>query len=277
MRSRPLYDVVALLARLGAGIVFMAHGWQKIEAGITATGRSFDTLGVPLPTGAAVYAAFVELLGGAALIAGLGLPVVGVLLFVDMAGAFVFVHVGNGLFLVDGERVGNGYELVLVLGLTSLLFAAGAGGRLTLDQWLFGARRRGPAEDEEDERSFVESLREAENKPAAKPAAGPATRPSGSSGSSGSPAGTAGRAAGSPAAKPDEKPAPKKQPAKPPAPTMPEAAAAPGGQGERPRLASGIVEGEADDTLVAGRRKPGRRRRGSSDTQPIKRDEGTGG
>ncbi len=49
MCSRPLYDVVAVLARLGVGIVFMAHGWQKIEAGITATGRSFDDLGVPPP------------------------------------------------------------------------------------------------------------------------------------------------------------------------------------------------------------------------------------
>lgn len=85
MRSRPLYDVVAVLARLGVGVVFMAHGWQKIEAGVTATSRTFDTLGVPLPTAAAVYSAFVELLGGAALIAGLGLPVTGALLFIDMA------------------------------------------------------------------------------------------------------------------------------------------------------------------------------------------------
>jgi putative oxidoreductase len=264
MRSRPLYDVVAFLVRLGVGIVFMAHGWQKIEAGITATGRSFDALGVPLPTGAAVYAAFAELLGGAALIAGLGLPVVGVLLFVDMAGAFVFVHAENGLFLVDGGAVGNGYELVLVLGLTSLLIGVGGGGRLTLDHWLAGTRGRRPAEDDEDEKSFVESLREAESQPARKPA--------GSGGTGGRKTGSAGRATGSPMGKPDEKPAPKKAPPKPdagPSPTLPEAAAAPSAP---PRLASGIVEGEADDTLVAGRRKPGRRRRGASDTQPIKRE-----
>ena len=84
MRSRSLvYDVAAVLARLGVGVVFMAHGWQKIEAGVTATGESFDALGVPLPTAAAVYAAFVELLGGAALIAGVALSITGALLPVD--------------------------------------------------------------------------------------------------------------------------------------------------------------------------------------------------
>ncbi|MEU5990241.1 DoxX family membrane protein [Spirillospora sp. NPDC047418] len=168
MRSRPLYDVVAVLARLGVGIVFMAHGWQKIEAGITATGRTFDDLGVPLPTAAAVYSAFVELLGGAALIAGLGLPVAGALLFLDMAGAFIFVHADQGLFVVDGGTLRNGYELVLALGMASLVFAAGGGGRLTLDQWIIGKRGRVP-DDEEDTASFVESLRQAELKPPKKP------------------------------------------------------------------------------------------------------------
>jgi putative oxidoreductase len=171
MRSRPLYDVVAVLARLGVGVVFMAHGWQKIEAGVTATSRSFDTLGVPLPTAAAVYSAFVELLGGAALITGLGLPVTGALLFVDMAGAFVFVHADQGLFMVDGATVQNGYELVLALGMASLVFAAGGGGRLTLDQWVLGRRARRPDddEDENDAASFVESLRQAEMQPTKRP------------------------------------------------------------------------------------------------------------
>ncbi|WP_141583093.1 DoxX family protein [Actinomadura sp. WMMA1423] len=176
MRTRPLYDVAAVLARLGVGVVFMAHGWQKIEAGVTATGRSFDALGVPLPTAAAVYSAFVELLGGAALIVGLGLPITGVLLFVDMAGAFIFVHAEHGLFLVDGKSIQNGYELVVALGMASLLFAAGGGGRLTLDQWILAKRFHRPGdgeEDEDDAASFVESLRQAELKPAKKPRRSP--------------------------------------------------------------------------------------------------------
>lgn len=148
MRSRPIYDVVALLARCGVGMVFIAHGWQKIQVGVTLTGRNLDAIGTPLPTAAAVYSTFVELLGGAALILGVALPAAGALLFIDMAGALIFVHGKHGIFLVDGGRVRNGFELVLVLGLAALVFAVGGGGRLTLDHWLFGRR---DTSDEDDE------------------------------------------------------------------------------------------------------------------------------
>ncbi|GGV37358.1 hypothetical protein GCM10010182_71990 [Actinomadura cremea] len=235
MRSRSLvYDVAAALARLGVGVVFMAHGWQKIEAGVTATGESFDALGVPLPTAAAVYAAFVELLGGAALIAGVALPVTGALLFVDMVGAFLFVHADRGLFMVDGDRAQNGYELVVALGMAALLFAAGAGGRLTLDAWIVRKRAARPDEpgdedDAEDAESFVESLRQAELKPPEPPAKkAPARR--------------------SPA-----KPAPAK-----PAPAPSETAAPP----------APPPAGTEDDKPVAGRRKAAHRRR-AGDTQPV--------
>lgn len=149
MRNRPIYDVVALLARCGVGTVFVAHGWQKIQVGITATGRNLDAMGAPFPTAAAVYSTFVELLGGAALILGLALPAAGLLLFLDMAGALIFVHAKHGLLLVDSGRVHNGFELVLTLGLAALVFAAGGAGRLTLDQRLFARRETAPDEGED--------------------------------------------------------------------------------------------------------------------------------
>jgi putative oxidoreductase len=171
MRNRPVYDVVALLARCGVGAVFLAHGWQKIQVGITATGRQLDAQNVPLPTAAAVYSTFAELLGGVALILGIGLPVAGTLLFLDMAGAFAFVHVKHGLFLVNGNRVHNGFELVLVLGLASLIFASGGGGRLTLDRWLFGRERNTTPDDEN--RPFLPD----ETQPAVLPAVSGLTPP----------------------------------------------------------------------------------------------------
>ena len=242
MRTRPVYDIAAVLARLGVGVVFMAHGWQKIEAGVTATSRSFDDLGVPLPTAAAVYSAFVELLGGAALSPGSGVPVTGLLLFLDMAGAFVFVHADKGLFMVDGDGVRNGYELVLALGMISLVFAAGGGGRLTVDQWLLGKRMRRPGgdPDHEDAASFVASLRAAETKPAKKPRS-PKRWPD-------------------PADKPD-------------APEKPAASDKPG-TGDTPAgdtPAGG--EGAEDDVLVAGRKS---QRRRTTRTQPMKRPSATG-
>jgi putative oxidoreductase len=150
MRNRPIYDVVALLARCGVGTVFLAHGWQKIQVGVTATGRNLDAMGAPFPTAAAVYSTFVELLGGAALILGVALPVAGTLLFLDMAGALIFVHAKHGIFLVDGSNVRNGFELVLILGLASLVFAAGGGGRLTLDHRLFGRSGTDPDDGDDD-------------------------------------------------------------------------------------------------------------------------------
>jgi putative oxidoreductase len=174
MRTRPLYDIVALIARIGVGVVFMAHGWQKIQVGITATSKDFDRLGVPAPTPAAIYATFTELLGGTALIIGLALPLAGALLFIDMAGAFLFVNGEHGLFLVDKGEARNGYELVLVLAAASLLFATGAAGRITLDARLFPRRTEPEPEPEKD---IVDALKEAPELPAPAPAPAPAPEP----------------------------------------------------------------------------------------------------
>ncbi|WP_289008037.1 DoxX family protein [uncultured Thermomonospora sp.] len=233
MRTRPLhdrlYDVAALTARVGVGIVFLAHGWQKIQVGIIATSRSFAQMDVPAPTAAAIYATFTELLGGLALIAGLGLPIAGVLLFADMAGALVFVHAGNGLFLVDqgtGTARG-GFELVLALGAASLLFAAGGGGRISLDHRLFSRRRAAPGP--------VDAPQPPPPEP--EPAPPPRDEPQ--------PPETRGK-------RPPAKGRSKKQP------DAPDAEPAPGGEpAARPRPASEIIEGTGpDDVFVAGRRKP---------------------
>jgi putative oxidoreductase len=122
-------DGALLLARVGIGVVFFAHGWQKLFTnGVDGTSAFFGQAGVPLPTLSAWFAAVVELLGGAALILGIALPAAALLLVVDMIGAFLFVHAGNGLFM---EK--NGFELVLTLGAASLVLAALGAGRFSLD------------------------------------------------------------------------------------------------------------------------------------------------
>lgn len=129
-------DLAILVTRLGVGLVFVAHGWQKLtDSGLDRTAESFARLGVPAPQLSAFYATFVELLGGAALIAGLAVPVAGVLLALDMAGAFLFVHGGNGVFVSDG-----GFELVLALGTACLLLAVVGAGRFGLDHVVRGRR-----------------------------------------------------------------------------------------------------------------------------------------
>ncbi|MEU9579285.1 DoxX family protein [Streptomyces chilikensis] len=130
-------DLALLVTRVAVGAVFLAHGWQKLFTnGIDGTAAFFDQAGVPAATASAWFAAVVELAGGAALILGLAVPVAGVLLLVDMIGAFVFVHAGNGLFVDAG-----GYEFVLVLGAASLALAAVGAGRFSVDHLLTGRRR----------------------------------------------------------------------------------------------------------------------------------------
>ncbi|MDP9866178.1 MULTISPECIES: DoxX family protein [Streptosporangium] len=145
---RALYDLAALIARLVLGVIFIAHGWQKLSAGgVEATATMFASAGVPLPRVAAAFAIVVEFGGGVLLILGLLTPLVGLLIAADMLGAFFFVHSRAGVFVTEG-----GFELVGALGSAALLLAAGGAGRISLDHLIFGRRR--------------EARRRAENVPA---------------------------------------------------------------------------------------------------------------
>ncbi|PZG38891.1 hypothetical protein C1I98_23970 [Spongiactinospora gelatinilytica] len=120
---RWLYDIAALIARLIVGVIFMAHGLQKIRAGgVGPTAAGFAEMGIPMPQVAAGLTMAVELIGGALLILGLITPLAALLLAVVCAAAAIFVHARNGIFISDG-----GFELVGGLGSAALLLAAGGG------------------------------------------------------------------------------------------------------------------------------------------------------
>ena len=129
-------DIALLIARVGVGVVMLAHGIQKLGGGIGGTAKGFTMMGVPAPTLSALYATVVEVAGGALLIIGALVPLVGVLMFLDMAGAFLFVHMSHGLFAEKG-----GFELVLALGVASLLLAATGSGKYGVDA-LFARRSK---------------------------------------------------------------------------------------------------------------------------------------
>jgi putative oxidoreductase len=133
----PARDLALLLTRVAVGLVFFAHGWQKLFSnGIDGTAAFFHQAGVPAASASAWFAGVVELAGGAALVLGLAVPVAGLLLLVDMIGAFAFVHAGAGLFVQQG-----GYELVLVLGAAALVLAVLGAGRFSSDHLLISRRR----------------------------------------------------------------------------------------------------------------------------------------
>jgi putative oxidoreductase len=129
-------DVALLVARIIVGVVLIAHGWQKVFSyGIGGTIQGFTGMGVPLPAVAAVYASVVELVGGALLVAGAATALVGVLVVLDMLGAALIVHIGNGVFVTD-----NGWELVGAIGATALVLAAVGAGRYSIDHAVSGRR-----------------------------------------------------------------------------------------------------------------------------------------
>src|SRR3954451_2920815 len=133
----PARDLAVLVTRVAVGLVFVAHGLQKLFTnGIDGTAAFFDQVGVPAASAAAWFAAVVELAGGAALILGLAVPVAGLLLLVDMIGAFAFVHAGAGLFVQQG-----GYEFVLVLAAAALMLAVLGAGRFSVDHLLVSRGR----------------------------------------------------------------------------------------------------------------------------------------
>jgi putative oxidoreductase len=134
MDNPVLRNVGLLVARVVIGIVFLAHGLQKINQGYSATKAGFEGMDVPVPALSAFYATWVETLGGIALIIGLLVPIFGVLLLINMLGAFFVVHIGNGIYVTDG-----GWELVGALGAGALVLAVVGAGAYSVDALL--ARR----------------------------------------------------------------------------------------------------------------------------------------
>jgi putative oxidoreductase len=129
MNSSFIRNLSLLAARIGLGVVLAAHGWQKFhDNGLAGTAAGFGKMGVPAPTASAYFATFVELVGGAALILGAFTGLVGLLAFLDMLGAFLLVHVTNGVFVGEG-----GYELVVAIGAGALLLAVFGAGAFSVD------------------------------------------------------------------------------------------------------------------------------------------------
>jgi len=122
-------DAALLLLRIVLGIVFVAHGWDKLLiTGLTETTGQFSAWGVPQPKLSAYLVMAGELLGGALLVVGLLTTFVAGALALLMAAAVWFVHLGNGLFAADG-----GVELPAVLIVALLMIVVFGAGRASLD------------------------------------------------------------------------------------------------------------------------------------------------
>ena len=83
-----LKECAMLILRIGIGVVFVGHGWDKVVTnGIDKVAGFFASMGIPSPTASAYFGGYVELIGGILLIVGLGTNIVSLLLSVVRAGA----------------------------------------------------------------------------------------------------------------------------------------------------------------------------------------------
>ncbi len=130
-------DVVLLLLRAVIGVVFVAHGAQKLFGAFG--GRGLDAVanvmaGYGLKPGMffAVLCGIAEFGGGLLLLAGLLTPLAGLVIIGVMVVAIV-VSTGQDGFIVPG---GVGYEYNLVLIAVALALVIAGPGRWSLDHRL---------------------------------------------------------------------------------------------------------------------------------------------
>ena len=126
--DRLTVELSLLVVRVVSGVVFAAHGAQKMFGAFGGPGlekfvEGMGPIGYPVAIG--------EFFGGIGLIVGLLCRFSAASLIVIMIGAIHHVHGKNGFFLSDG---GFEYNLALI-GLLAPTFLAGPG-RLTIGRFL---------------------------------------------------------------------------------------------------------------------------------------------
>jgi putative oxidoreductase len=126
-------DAAITVLRLVLGVVFFAHGAQKMLGwfggyGFTGT-MGFFTGMLHIPAAFAVLAIAAEFLGGFGLIFGLFTRIAAFGIFCNMAVAVAMIHHQFGLFMNwAGTQKGEGFEFhLLALAITVFLMIRGAG------------------------------------------------------------------------------------------------------------------------------------------------------
>lgn len=119
--DRPVVDLSLLILRIVVGVVFIAHGAQKLFGAFEGPGLDAVVGQMGAPLGYAVSIG--EFFGGIGLVIGFLSRFSAAALIVIMIGAIVTVHGANGFFMSNG---GFEYNWAL-LGLLAPILIAGPG------------------------------------------------------------------------------------------------------------------------------------------------------
>lgn len=139
-------DLTLTVVRLILGIVFFAHGAQKMLGWFGGYGfhgtMGFLTAKLGIPAPLAFLAIAAEFFGGLGLIVGLLGRIAAFGIAVNMLVAIVTVHMANGLFMNwTGQQKGEGFEYHLLAIALCLLIMVKGSGALSLDRALSGAEK----------------------------------------------------------------------------------------------------------------------------------------
>ena len=125
-------DPVFTIIRLMLGLVFFAHGAQKMLGlfggyGFSGTLSAFSTSGMPIPL--ALFVILTEFFGSVALICGAFARVASGAIALLMVGAIAMVHAHFGFYMNwFGQQKGEGFEYhLLAIGLAVAVLVRGAG------------------------------------------------------------------------------------------------------------------------------------------------------
>lgn len=134
VNSKQGFDTLAI--RLAAGIIFTAHGAQKLFGwfggyGLEGTAGWMASIGLEPGYFLALMAGSAEFFGGLLLILGFLVRPAALVLAVTMLVAIFAVHIEHGLFMSN-----NGYEFGLALFAISVALLVRGAGSLSADRLL---------------------------------------------------------------------------------------------------------------------------------------------
>jgi putative oxidoreductase len=134
-------NLVPLLLRIGVGLTFLFAGVSKVLGGVGGFSGFLASLGVPLAGVMGPFVAYLELLGGLAILLGLATRLVAALLIANMFVAMALVTIPGWMGAERGLAAGfaqTRVEVMLALACAALIITGA--GLFSLDARIFGPR-----------------------------------------------------------------------------------------------------------------------------------------
>ena len=136
----PYSDLGLFILRLAAGIIFLVHGWPKLNPnspmkGPAGFGGFLKQMGVPLPIFFGWVVALLETLGAVLLILGLGTRILSVMFAIDMLVAILAVKM-RVMKVGFSAQQATGWEFDFALLAISLALLFTGAGTIALDPLL---------------------------------------------------------------------------------------------------------------------------------------------